>query len=156
VSVRPHHAPELVRRENGDRGPAALQRSRRPGSRIDRGLGARRADGARGMTELPDTFEGRGPIQLLVLAFPGSRFRCQILPALGRLKAEGIVRVIDAFAVRKDASGRTLVATASDLDWDEATAFGAYLGSLTGYAAAGAEGMEMGAIAGAAELADGH
>ena len=108
------------------------------------------------MTEYPETFESSGPIQLLAVAFPGSHFKGEILPALDRLKAGGIVRVIDAVMIRKDPEGRTLVATSSDLDWQEATAFGAYLGSLTGYALEGAEGMERGAIAGAAELADGH
>jgi hypothetical protein len=49
-----------------------------------------------------------------------------------------------------------LVMTSSDLDWDEATSFGSYIGALAGLAAQGPEGMEPGAIAGAAELADGH
>jgi len=108
------------------------------------------------MTEYTETFESSGPIQLLAVAFPGSHFTGAILPALDRLKAGGIVRVIDAVMIRKDAEGRTLVATSSDLEWQEATAFGAYLGSLTGFAMEGPEGMETGAIAGAAELADGH
>jgi len=103
-----------------------------------------------------DTVERRAPIQLLVIAFPGNRFRGAILPALDRLKHAGIVRVIDMLLVRKDAEGRTLVATASDLDWQEATELGSYLGALAGYRAGGEEGMERGSIAGAAELADGH
>lgn len=111
------------------------------------------------MTDYPDhpeTFESSGPIQLLAVAFPGSRFKGEILPALDRLKERGIVRVIDALMIRKDTEGRTLVAKSSDLDWEEATAFGAYLGSLTGFVTGGVDGMETGALAGAAELADGH
>jgi uncharacterized membrane protein len=103
-----------------------------------------------------DTIERLGPIQMLVVGFPTTRLRGEILPALDRLKRDGIVRVIDMLIVRKDAEGRTLVATATDLDWEEATSLGAYLGSLAGYAAGGEEGMARGAIAGAAELADGH
>ena len=49
-----------------------------------------------------------------------------------------------------------MVTTASDLDWEEAVSFGSYVGALAGYAAAGPAGIEKGAMAGAAELADGH
>lgn len=100
--------------------------------------------------------EGIGPIQMLCLAFDGNRFKGEILPELDRLKRERIVRIIDLLLVRKDEEGRVMVMTSSDLDWDEATAFGSYVGALAGFGAAGAEGVERGAIAGAAELADGH
>ena len=100
--------------------------------------------------------EGVGPIQLLCLAFDGNRFKGEILPELDRLKREHIIRIIDLLVVRKDDEGRVTVMTASDLDWEEATSFGSYVGALAGYRAAGAEGLERGAIAGAAELADGH
>jgi uncharacterized membrane protein len=103
-----------------------------------------------------ETIEQRAPIQLLVVAFPGSRFRGEILPALDRLKSKRIVRVIDMLVVRKDAEGRTMVATASDLNWEEATSLGSYLGALAGVAAGGGDAVERGALAGAAELADGH
>jgi uncharacterized membrane protein len=103
-----------------------------------------------------DVVESVGPIQLLSVAFEGNRFRGEILPELERLKREGILRIIDLIFVRKDATGAVMVTTASDLDWEEAVELGAYLGGLTGLVAAGAEGMERGAIAGAAELADGH
>jgi uncharacterized membrane protein len=100
--------------------------------------------------------EGLGPIQLLCVAFDGNRFKGEIFPELDRLKRERIVRIIDLLVVRKDDEGRVTVMTASDLDWEEATSFGSYVGALAGYRAAGAEGLERGAIAGAAELADGH
>lgn len=100
--------------------------------------------------------ENLGPIQMLTLAFPGNRFTGEILPELDRLKSHGTVRVIDMLLVRKDAQGNVFVATASDLDFEEATALGSYLGALAGFEAAGPAGVERGAIAGAAELADGH
>ena len=100
--------------------------------------------------------EDLGQIQMLTLAFPGNRFKGEILPELDRLKREGVVRVIDMLLVRKDSQGHTMVATASDLDFEEATSLGSYFGALAGFAAAGPEGFERGAIAGAAELADGH
>ena len=100
--------------------------------------------------------ESVGPIQMLTLAFPGNRFSGEILPELDRLKSAGVVRIIDLLIVRKDTEGHTMVATASDLDFEEATALGSYLGALAGFAAAGPAGVERGAIAGAADLADGH
>jgi uncharacterized membrane protein len=103
-----------------------------------------------------DTAENLGPIQMLTLAFPGNRFQGEILPELDRLKSEGVVRVIDMLIVRKDSQGKVMVATASDLDFGEATALGSYFGALAGFAAAGPAGFERGALAGAAELADGH
>ena len=103
-----------------------------------------------------DVVEEVGPIQMLCVAFDGNRFKGEILPELDRLKRERIIRIIDLLVVRKDESGRVMVMTASDLDWEEATAFGSYVGALAGYGAAGPEGVEAGAMAGAAELADGH
>jgi uncharacterized membrane protein len=109
-----------------------------------------------GETTETEPAEKPGPIQLLAVAFPGNRFKGEILPELDRLKRKRILRVLDLLIVRKDRQGNVLVATASDLDWEEATAFGAQLGRLAGIAAAGPEGGERGAIAGAAELSDGH
>jgi uncharacterized membrane protein len=100
--------------------------------------------------------ESMGHIQMISVAFPGNRFKGEILPELERLKRERIIRIVDLLFVRKDSEGHVFVATASDLDWDEAVAFGSYVGALAGYAAHGPEGIEPGAMAGAAELADGH
>src|SRR4249919_3417484 len=104
----------------------------------------------------PPVMESMGPIQMLSLAFPGNRFKGEILPELELLKKHGIVRVVDLLLVRKDELGGVMVTTASDLDWEEAVSFGSYVGALAGYAAAGPAGIEKGAMAGAAELADGH
>ena len=109
-----------------------------------------------GELEPPPTVESLGPIQMLVFGFAGNRFKGEILPELERLKLHEIVRIIDMLVVRKDSGGNVMVTTATDLDWDEAVAFGSYVGSLAGFAALGADGIEPGSIAGAAELADGH
>jgi uncharacterized membrane protein len=103
-----------------------------------------------------DVAESVGPIQLLGVAFEGNRFKGEIMPELERLKREGIIRIIDLLLVRKDSLGAVMVTTQSDLEWEEAVSLGAYFGSLTGYAEGGPEGFESGAIAGAAEFADGH
>jgi len=108
------------------------------------------------MAELAGEIESPGPIQLLVIAFPHSRFRGEILPELDRLKRKRIIRILDLLIIRKDAAGKVMTATGSDLDFLEATALGAYLGSLAGHASDGPDGVERGAIEGAAQLADGH
>jgi uncharacterized membrane protein len=105
---------------------------------------------------VPDVVEAIGPIQLLSIAFEGNRFRGEILPELERLKREGILRILDLIFVRKDSTGAVMVTTATDLTWDEAVELGAYLGGLAGFVGAGPEGIERGAMAGAAQLADGH
>ena len=93
---------------------------------------------------------------MLTIGFEGSRFKGEILPELERLKGAGVVRIIDLLVIRKDEAGAIAKLTASDLDWEEAVSFGSYVGALAGYAASGPAGIEQGAMAGAAELADGH
>jgi uncharacterized membrane protein len=97
-----------------------------------------------------------GPVQLLGVAFEGNRFKGEILPELERLKGEGTIRIIDLLFIRKDQSGAIAKLTASDLDWEEASDYGSYIGTLIGFGAGGVEGAERGSMAGAAELADGH
>jgi uncharacterized membrane protein len=97
-----------------------------------------------------------GPLQLLTVVFDGNKFKGELLPELERLKEANIIRLVDLLFVRKDRSGAIAVLTASDLEWEEATQFGSYIGTIIGLASGGPDGAERGAIAGAAELADGH
>src|SRR3954453_9864893 len=98
----------------------------------------------------PEPRHDFGPLQMWTVAFDGNRFKGEILPELERLKREGVVRIVDLLAVRKDGTGAVAVITASDLEWEEATQFGAYLGTLIGFGAGGTDGAERGSIAGAA------
>jgi uncharacterized membrane protein len=97
-----------------------------------------------------------GPVQIWSFGFDGNQFKGEILPELERLKTEQVIRLIDLLVVRKDSVGAVATLTASDLDWEEASSFGALIGALIGWGSGGAEGAATGAIAGAAELADGH
>jgi uncharacterized membrane protein len=97
-----------------------------------------------------------GPIQIWTFAFDGNQFSGEILPELDRLKDAEVIRLIDLLVIRKDAAGRVATVTASDLDREEATSFGAMIGGLIGLGFAGEEGAEVGAMSGALELADGH
>src|SRR5262245_10700583 len=107
--------------------------------------------------EMPPT-ETRefGPVQILTVAFDGNHFKGEILPELERLKLLGLIRVIDLLLIRKDSTGATATLTATDLDWEEAANFGAMVGGLIGWGVAGAEGAEIGWMAGAADSAAGH
>ena len=93
---------------------------------------------------------------MLVLGFDGNHFRGEIWPELERLKSEGVVRILDLMLVRKDSMGAVAHLVASDLDWEEASAFGETMGMLAGLASGGLPGAEMGGIAGMAEMMDGH
>ena len=97
-----------------------------------------------------------GPVQLLVVGFEGGEFEGEILAELDRLRENDIVRLIDLAFVRKDADGRVERVQRSDLSPEEAEQFGAIVGALIGFGAAGEEGAELGAIEGAAALEDGH
>lgn len=54
------------------------------------------------MTEAIDQL---GPVDYLVVEFPGSQFKGEILPELADLVARGIVRVLDLVLISKDAAG---------------------------------------------------
>jgi uncharacterized membrane protein len=96
------------------------------------------------------------PVQIWSFVFDGNEFKGEILPELERLKNEQVIRLVDLLVVRKDSTGAVATLTASDLDWEEASSFGAMLGALIGWGSGAAEGAAKGAIAGAAVLADGH
>jgi len=97
-----------------------------------------------------------GPVQMLVVGFEGDNFTGEIREELQRLKENDVIRLIDLLFVRKNDDGEIEVLQTSDLDQDEAEEFGAIVGALVGFGAGGEEEAELGAIAGAAELEDGH
>jgi uncharacterized membrane protein len=97
-----------------------------------------------------------GPVQMLVLGFEDPQFNGAILKELARLKDADIVRVIDAAVVKKEEDGSVEILQTSDLSQDEKTEFGALVGALIGLGAAGEEGLEVGAVAGAVAMEDGR
>ena len=50
-----------------------------------------------------------GPVEYLIIAFPGNQFRGEIAPALAELIDRRTVRVLDLLFIRKDADGTTTV-----------------------------------------------
>ena len=95
-----------------------------------------------------------GPVQLVVLGFDQPQFEGKIIAELRRLKDNDLVRVIDALAVYKDASGHATRLRGSQLSGEEAAEFGALVGALIGFGAGGEDGMAAGALAGAEVVAE--
>ena len=48
---------------------------------------------------------GIGPVQYMIVAFPGNKFKGEIAPALRELVESGTIRIIDLAFVIKDAEG---------------------------------------------------
>ena len=67
-----------------------------------------------------------GPIQYIVVGFPGNNFKGEIIPALGDLVKAGTIRVMDLAFVKKDADGSMLIVELEELADDEAAPFGAF------------------------------
>jgi hypothetical protein len=59
-----------------------------------------------------------GPVEYMIVAFPGNKFRGEIAPALAELVESGTIRVIDLAFVGKDADGEAVAFELSDLDPD--------------------------------------
>ncbi len=59
-----------------------------------------------------------GPIDYLVVEFPGARLRGEALPLLVDLVDRGIVRVLDLVFIRKDPDGSVVAVEVRDLDRD--------------------------------------
>ena len=57
-----------------------------------------------------------GPVEYLIVAFPGNRFRGEIAPALADLVEAGTIRIIDVAFVGKDEDGDVAAFELSDLD----------------------------------------
>ena len=59
-----------------------------------------------------------GPVEYLIVSFPGSEFRGDIAPALADLVEAGTIRIIDIVFVTKDDDGETAAVELMELDPD--------------------------------------
>jgi hypothetical protein len=59
-----------------------------------------------------------GPVEYMIVAFPGNKFQGEILPELAELVESGTIRIIDLTFVAKDESGEVAGFELSDLDPD--------------------------------------
>ena len=54
---------------------------------------------------MTDTIDELGPVDYIVVEFPGNKFNGEIAPALGDLIDRNIVKVLDLVFITKDADG---------------------------------------------------
>lgn len=64
-----------------------------------------------------------GPVDVVIIGFPGNKFTGRIAPALMDLVQSGTVRVLDLLFVSKDADGVTTTIDIADLDPDTGPAY---------------------------------
>lgn len=67
-----------------------------------------------------------GPVEYLIVAFPGNEFRGEIAPALAELVESGTIRIIDLTFVVKDSDGSVAAMELSDLKPEIAAAFSSF------------------------------
>jgi Family of unknown function (DUF6325) len=66
---------------------------------------------------------GIGPVEYMVVAFPGNQFKGEIAPALRDLIDKGIIRVLDLAFILKDAEGNVVGAELEDVGSEVTRAF---------------------------------
>jgi uncharacterized membrane protein len=69
-----------------------------------------------------------GPIEMLVVKFPGNQFTGEIMPAMADLVENGTVHIVDLLLVSKDERGKVTLYEFNDLDPD---AFGRFAPLMT-------------------------
>lgn len=81
------------------------------------------------MAETAD-IEELGPIDWIVVEFPGSKFNGQIAPVLADLVDRDLIRVLDLLVIKKDDDGEFEVFELSDLETDEIGELGVFEAEL--------------------------
>jgi hypothetical protein len=66
-----------------------------------------------------------GPVEYMIVAFPGNKFRGEIAPALAELVESETIRIIDLTFVGKNADGETISLELTDIDPEIQDAFAA-------------------------------
>lgn len=79
-----------------------------------------------------DTLVAVGPVEYLVVAFPGSRFTGAIAPALAEAVASKAVRILDLTFVYRTEDGAIETVELEDLDPDDLVSFEPVEGEVTG------------------------
>lgn len=64
-----------------------------------------------------------GPVEYLIVEFPGNQFKGEIVPALNELVSNGTIRIIDLIFIRKDTDGTVTWNELSALPLEVATLF---------------------------------
>src|SRR5260221_209217 len=73
-----------------------------------------------------------GPVELLVVEFPGNQFKGEIVPALKELVDKQMIRIVDFVFVRKEADGTVSSLELNQLDDGEYATFDPIVADVTG------------------------
>jgi hypothetical protein len=76
--------------------------------------------------ETAEPVDELGPVDWLVVEFPGSHFKGEIAPALDELVEAGTIRILDLVLIKKDEDGSVGFFEISDLDESELGGIVAY------------------------------
>jgi hypothetical protein len=73
-----------------------------------------------------------GPVELLVVEFPGTRVRGDVVPAMRALVESGTVRIIDLLFISKDSDGRVTMLEINDLGDTDYASFNSVVSEFSG------------------------
>jgi len=79
-----------------------------------------------------DELDAMGPIDYLVVAFPGNRMTGEGLPLLVDLVDRGIIRILDLLFIRKELDGSLTGLAIADLDHDGTLDLAVFEGASSG------------------------
>ena len=71
-----------------------------------------------------------GPVDYIVVLFPGNKFSGKIAPELEKLQLNGTIRIIDLVFILKDKNGRAIFTEARNLGGKEGEAFKSFTSHL--------------------------
>jgi Family of unknown function (DUF6325) len=81
---------------------------------------------------MTDDRDAMGPIDYLVVEFPGNRMTGEAMPLLVDLVDRGIIRILDLVFIRKELDGSVSGVTVADLDGDGALDLAVFEGASSG------------------------
>ncbi|MFC5910455.1 DUF6325 family protein [Streptacidiphilus monticola] len=93
-----------------------------------------------------DAFTEMGPVDYLVVEFPGNRMTGEGLPLLIDLVDRGIIRILDFAFVRKDTDGTVTAMELADFDGDGTLDLAVFQGASSGLVGADDLGEAAGVI----------
>ncbi|MFN8533309.1 MAG: DUF6325 family protein [Dehalococcoidia bacterium] len=80
----------------------------------------------------PREEKGMGPVEVIVVAFPGNQFKGDILPALHDIVDQGLIRIFDLVFVKKDAEGNVEAVELAEMDPTQGLQFEAVTDDVSG------------------------
>jgi hypothetical protein len=81
---------------------------------------------------MSDDLDAMGPIDYVVVEFPGNRMTGEAMPLLVDLVDRGVIRILDLAFVRRDLDGTVSGLTISDMDAEGAEQFAVFEGASSG------------------------